>query len=126
MRKWEVISARALRPGWILGPRQDLLIFSGPVILGLGIIAAVAAGPGLDSGLSPWAFAVLIVGCDVSHVYATAYRVYMDPERRRQRQALFLGVPLACFGVGVVLYGCSAMLFCRSWNSLALSSAIAT
>jgi len=89
-----VITENRLRPGWVLGPCRDLLIFTGPV--------------------------VAIVGCDVSHVWATGYRVYFDSERFRRRPGLFIGIPLACFGAGVLLYSGSSLLF---WRVLAYLAA---
>jgi len=96
------------RSGWVLGPWADLLIFSGPVLVGLGLIALAHSGGFLHTPMPPWAFALLIVGCDVSHVWATAFRVYLDPEVFRRRPGLYLGIPLACLGVGILLYSASA------------------
>ena len=92
------------RPGWIVGPRADLLLFGGPVLVAL-LVAAVTWRTGhLHTDLPTWAFALLIVGVDVAHVYSTAFRVYLDRDELTRRPGLYLGVPLACFGAGVALH----------------------
>jgi len=112
--------ADALRPGWILSPRGDLAIFTGPIVAAGALIAYAASRGALDADMPPWMFALLIVACDVAHVWATAFRVYLDPERFRRRRGLFLGVPLACFAGGVVLYGMGADVFWRVLAYLAV------
>ncbi|MEM9801400.1 MAG: hypothetical protein AAGA20_13820 [Planctomycetota bacterium] len=109
-----------LRPGWILGPRADAAIFSGPIVLALALIAYASARGVLHADMPPWMFALLIVGCDVGHVYATAFRVYLDPERFRRRPGLFVGVPLAAFALGVVAYGFGSDVFWRALAYLAV------
>ena len=91
----------ALRPGWILGRRADVAIFTGPILVALGLIAYADSRGVLHAEMPPWMFALLVVACDVGHVYATAFRVYLDPKRFKRRPGLFVGVPLACFGLGV-------------------------
>lgn len=93
-----------LRPGWIVGPRADLLLFGGPV-LAAALVALAAWRTGhLHTELPAWGFALLIVGVDVAHVYSTGFRVYLDSEELRRRPGLYAGVPLACFGVGVAAH----------------------
>ncbi|MEM1452836.1 MAG: hypothetical protein AAF957_22055 [Planctomycetota bacterium] len=109
-----------LRPGWILGRRGDALIFTGPILLALALIAYADARGVLQADMPPWMFALLIVACDVGHVYATAFRVYLDPARFRKRPGLFVGVPLACFALGVMAYGFGANVFWRGLAYLAV------
>lgn len=96
-----------LRSGWILGPRADFLIFSGPVLIALAWIALAHRAGLLHAPMPPWAFALLIVGCDVSHVWATAFRVYLDPDEFARRRSLYLGIPLACLVGGILLHSSS-------------------
>ncbi|MEM9379487.1 MAG: hypothetical protein AAGB93_06000 [Planctomycetota bacterium] len=109
-----------IRPGWILGRLGDALIFTGPILLALALIAYADARGVLYAGMPLWMFALLIVACDVGHVYATAFRVYLDPARFRKRPGLFVGVPLACFALGVVAYGFGGDFF---WRALAYLAA---
>jgi hypothetical protein len=109
-----------VRDGWIFGPRADLAVFAGPVALGLALVALAGRAGALDEPLPPWAFALLIVGCDVAHVWATAFRVYLDPEELRRRMALYLGVPLLALAGGIALHAGSSALF---WRVLAYLAA---
>ncbi len=111
---------KTLRAGWILGPLGDVLIFTGPVVVALGLIAWAWSKGTLHKDMPPWMFAALVIACDVAHVYATAFRVYLDPERFRQRPGLYLGVPIGCFAAGVVAYGFSAAFFWRVLAYLAV------
>lgn len=109
-----------VRPGWILGPWGDLAIFTGPVLAAFALIAYAWSSGSLHKDMPPWMFALLIIACDVAHVYATAFRVYLDPERFKARPGLYVGVPIACFAVGVVAYGFSPAFFWRVLAYLAV------
>ncbi len=105
---------RSLGP-WIWSPAADGLAFVGSAALALAIVAAARlAAPG--QSLPPWAFLVLVVGVDVSHVWSTLYRTYFDPAELRKRPLLYAGVPLACFAAGVALHAVSSGVF---WTALA-------
>ena len=108
------------RDGWLLSPRGDLAVFAGPVVAAGLLVLLLEGVPGRPLGVPPWAFVLLVVGCDVSHVYATAFRTYLDPEERRRRPLLYAAVPLACLAVGVALHLVSAALF---WRALAYLAA---
>ncbi len=108
------------RDGWILSPRADLAMFAGPILLSAGLLFMAHRGGFLHRPVAPWAFALLIVGCDVAHVWSTLFRTYLDPEERARRPGLYVGVPLACFLVGVLLYSVGDMVF---WRVLAYVAA---
>ena len=72
---------KRLGAGWILGPWGDLAIFTGPVLVALALIAHAWSNGTLHKEMPPWMFAALVIACDVAHVYATAFRVYLDPVR---------------------------------------------
>jgi len=109
-----------LKPGWILGPRGDALIFTGPIVVGLGLVWLGQQLGILDTEVPPWAFALLIVGVDVAHVYSTAFRVYLDPEELGRRPGLYLGIPLVCLLGGVLLHTQGADVFWRALAYLAV------
>ena len=109
-----------LRPGWILGPRADFAIFTGPILAAFALILYASARGVLHDDMPPWMFALLIVACDVAHVYATAFRVYLDPVRFKRRPGLYIGVPIACFAIGVLLYSAGPGVFWRVLAYLAL------
>jgi hypothetical protein len=106
--------------GWIVSARGDLAMFLGPVAFaGLLVLLGGALGVPHDE-LPPWAFLLLVVGCDVAHVHATAFRAWLDPAQRASRPGALLGVPLACFVVGLALHRHDALLF---WRVLAYLAA---
>lgn len=113
-------SEAGLRPGWILGARGDALIFTGPILAGLALIYYASSRGILYDEMPVWMFGLLIVACDVAHVYATAFRVYLDPNRFKARPGLFLGAPIACFAVGVALYSMGSDVFWRVLAYLAV------
>ncbi|MFT7678632.1 MAG: hypothetical protein ACI8QC_002626 [Planctomycetota bacterium] len=109
-----------LKPGWILGPRADALAFSGPVIAGLGLVAWAASRGNLHAPISPLLFLILVALIDVGHVYATVFRVYLDPSELRRRPALYLGIPLGVYAGSVLLYAQGPMVFWRVLAYLAV------
>jgi hypothetical protein len=108
----------ALRPGWVISRRADLLVFAGPVLVS-GAIAWAARGSDAD-GVPVWAFLLLVVGCDVAHVWATLFRTYLDPEERARRPALLAVTPLACLAAGACLHAADPRWF---WRVLAYVAA---
>jgi len=100
---------------WLFSRRFDLLVFGGPAIIALIL---VAFGPWLapsgDLPLPMWIFAILIV--DVAHVWSTIYRTYLDKAEFNRRASLYIVVPLSCYVIGFIIYSISATLF---WTLLA-------
>ena len=100
---------------WLVSKRFDLLAFGLPAAIAL---ALVPLGPWLaPTGETPipmWVIAVLLV--DVAHVWSTIYRTYLDGYELRRRPLLYGGVPVAVYGVGVMLAAWSWATF---WTALA-------
>ena len=78
---------------WIISAKGDLLMFGIPVVL-----AAMSLLPLKifhEPQLSFPMFFIAVVAFDVSHVWATIYRVYLDPEERKRRPILYyVSIPL--------------------------------
>ncbi|MCB0486679.1 MAG: hypothetical protein KDC47_10825 [Flavobacteriaceae bacterium] len=74
----------------------------------------------MDQVISPILWLVVVVGIDVSHVYATLFRTYFDRKMREERIALLVFAPLVSFIFGVFLYSHSAMTFWRVLAYLAV------
>lgn len=88
---------------WLFDRRTDLLTFGGSAVLSLGLLAA-AHFTHTDEQESPpllWLFAVLLV--DVAHVWATLFRLYLDPEERRRHRRIAVAVPLGSFAFLLLL-----------------------
>jgi hypothetical protein len=104
---------RDLQAAWIGGRWFDLAFIIAPQLL-------VAVGVLLWSRhlesvreLPVWLWVVLIVGVDVSHVYSTVFRTYLDPRELRRAPNLYRVLPCAVWAVGVVLYSLNSLLFWR-------------
>ena len=108
------------RDGWVFSAREDLAVFAGPLLLAAALCASFAATGRSSADVPPWAFLLLVVGCDVAHVHATLFRTYLDPEERRRRGGLLLAVPLGVLAAGVGLYSASPLAF---WRALAYVAA---
>ncbi len=67
-----------------------------------------------------WLWLLLVVGVDVSHVYSTLFRTYLDREELRQRSGLYTLAPLLAWIVGCLLYRIDGMLFWRVLAYLAV------
>jgi hypothetical protein len=98
---------------WLVSRRWDLVVFGGSAALAF-LLLGVGHFTGVLFGDTPtWAWIGAVVFVDVAHVWATAYRVYLDPEELRRRAGLYAAVPLAAYVFGVLLYSAGATLFWR-------------
>ncbi|MCG3134878.1 MAG: hypothetical protein HMLKMBBP_02286 [Planctomycetes bacterium] len=91
------------RDGWVFSRRADLVVFGGPV----AAAAAITWGHerwGSGDALPPWLFLLLVVACDVGHVWATLFRTYLDPAERGRRGGMLTAVPVLCFVAGALLW----------------------
>ena len=90
--------------GWVFSARTDLAVFGGP-LLASAVVALVAWRTGtLDAEVPPALFVLLVVVCDVGHVWGTLFRAYLDPDERARRGGLLLAVPLGVLAFGVLLH----------------------
>ncbi len=104
---------------WLRSARWDLSWFILPGLLAVALVlglhvAGVIEGPHDD--LPPWAWLATVVAIDVAHVWATLYRVYLDPVERERRALLYTWLPAVVWLAGAVLYACSSGVF---WSVLA-------
>lgn len=105
------------RKPWLHSAPFDLTFL---VLPPLFAALAVLFVPALRAPETPvWAWVVFVVGVDVAHVYASLYRVYLDPRELARRRALYLNVPFACLAAGVLLHRASPLWF---WRALAYAA----
>ncbi|MDT5294654.1 MAG: hypothetical protein QOJ76_1534, partial [Acidobacteriota bacterium] len=86
----EAPALKSRKTWWLFSPRADVCVFGGSALVSL-LLLWVGKGAGVLDGDSPdwtWVPAVLLV--DVAHVYATAFRVYLDKEELKRRASLYL------------------------------------
>ncbi len=70
--------------------------------------------------MSVVSWAVLVMGVDVSHVYSSLYRTYLDPETREHHGTILFLLPFAVLVGCILLYSAGAMVFWRAMAYLAV------
>jgi hypothetical protein len=106
---------------WLVSARWDTAVFGGSAALAF-LLLGFGRSIGLLHGDTPvWTWVATVVCVDVAHVWATGYRVYLDPEEMRRRRGLYLTIPLAAYLFGVLLYSWGAALY---WRVLAYVAVI--
>jgi hypothetical protein len=116
---WAPLDSARSRGSWLVSARWDLAVFGGPALAAFALLLLGWRTGALQGALPVWAWVVTVVFVDVAHVWATAYRVYLDPRERRRRPGLYVGLPVAAYVAGVLLYSGSAALF---WRVLAYAA----
>ena len=107
------------RQPWIQSAAVDISFILAPAVLATLIALGLNTAGHAQAGVSLAAWAVLVIGIDVAHVYSTLYRTYLDPIERRKLSGWLIGIPLATWVVGVLLYTWSATTF---WSVLAYTA----
>lgn len=98
---------------WLFGRRVDLLAFGGSAALAFALLGVGFATGAIHRDAPPWIWLLCVVGVDVAHVWSTLFRVYLDGAELRRRALLYVGLPVAAYLVGLLLYGMSVVFFWR-------------
>ncbi len=106
------VRAPALGP-WLWGPRVDLGVFAGSAAFALACVLGMRVVGIAPGALPAWGWLVFVLGIDVSHVYSTLFRTYLDREELRRHRVRYFVVPLLAYGIGVGLYALGALWFWR-------------
>ena len=107
--------------GWALfSPRLDVAVFLGSAVLSLLAIWVGHLYGFLHRDSPEWTWVVAVLLVDVAHVWSTGFRVYFEPQELRRRPGLYLGTPLLCWLLGVLLYAHGAGTFWRALAYLAV------
>lgn len=105
---------------WLFDRRTDLLAFGGSAAVSVALWALIQV-LGLNEAATPaWGFLVFVVGIDVAHVWATAWRVYLDEQEVLRRRMLYVGGPLLTWVGGVILHATGPGVFWRCLAYLAV------
>src|SRR5215813_7676974 len=105
---------------WLFSRNVDLMVFLGSAVLAL-LLIPVGLRAGVLYGDTPnWAWVPAVLLVDVAHVYATAFRVYLDTGELRRRRRLYLMVPVAGLVAGIILYSRGEIIFWRALAYLAV------
>lgn len=104
---------------WLFGPAVDLAVFGGSALFSAALVLLAPHLGGL--GDTPvWAWALLVLGIDVSHVWSTLFRTYLDIDELRRRPALYAGVPIIAYAIGFTAHQLSPLSFWRLFAYAAL------
>ncbi len=102
---------------WIHKSKTDFWLILFPAFFVLGIVFVFQdwlAKIQDDYSFYTWLF--LIVFIDVAHVYATLFKTYFVKREFKKQKKLFIGLPVICFLIGLVLFGFGSEVF---WSVLA-------
>ena len=105
---------------WIVSSRFDLVFIVGPALFITALVLGFQDIILKTKDVPPWIWMLLIVGVDVSHVYSTIFRTYLDKEELQKRQALYFLAPLTAWIVGCFLYSIDGLVFWRVLAYLAV------
>lgn len=102
-----------MRQPWIHSAFVDGVFIIGTPFFVVTATLIFSAYFGQPDSMTFLSWAILVMGVDVSHVYSTIYRTYLDRETM-QRHGLFLFLlPFAVLIVCIVLYSFGALVFWR-------------
>lgn len=108
------------RAWWLFSPGVDVAVFLGSAAAALAALWLGARAGVLDGESPQWAWIPAVLLVDVAHVYATAFRVYFDPEELKRRLWLYVLVPVVALALGVALYSEGELVFWRTLAYLAV------
>lgn len=117
MRSSRVAGAKpglfAAQGPWLFGRATDLIAFGGSALLSFVALAVGVATGVLDRDIPDWVFFACIVAVDVAHVWCTLFRVYLDGAEVKRRPLVYLGLPVALYGVSVLFHAAGSLVFWR-------------
>lgn len=105
---------------WLFSAPVDLAVFLGSALFSLFALWIGYWLGILNSDTPDWAWVPAVLLVDVAHVWATAFRVYLDPSEFQRRPLLYTLVPVAGLIIGVALYSQGALVFWRVLAYLAV------
>ncbi|MBL4710583.1 MAG: hypothetical protein JKY48_19315 [Flavobacteriales bacterium] len=100
---------------WLFGKYKDLTILYLPVWL-VWIVLFFLSDSVLQSEVPLWVWVVFILGIDVSHVWSTIFRTYLDKEEFKNHRLVLLLAPLVSF---ILLFGIARESTLLFWQLLA-------
>ncbi|EKT3965522.1 hypothetical protein NTJ12_000557 [Flavobacterium psychrophilum] len=106
-----------MKQTWIHKPLTDSVFILSPPFVILAIIVVFQKQlVVIENHYSFYTWLFLIVFIDVAHVYATLFKTYFVASEFQKRKKLYLGLPLLCLGIGMVLFAFGSTVF---WSVLA-------
>ncbi len=97
---------------WIFSKRYDLICLFIPV-WGVWLVMFCLPTTWITMDVPVWAWVIFVLGIDVSHVWSTLFRTYLDREEFEQHRKLLILAPVLAFLVAVAISAISMTLFWR-------------
>lgn len=104
-----------MKSNWLFGKHADLLVLFTPVWV-CWLISFLLPERLLIADIPLWVWVTIVVGIDVSHVWSSIHRTYLDKEEFKNHRALFIAAPILSFAISFGLASISIDLF---WRCLA-------
>lgn len=102
---------------WIHKSKTDFWFILFPAFFVLGIVLLFHEWlQKIQEDYSFYTWLFLIVFIDVAHVYATLFKTYLVKAEFKRRKKLYIGLPIICFLIGLLLFGFGSIVF---WSTLA-------
>ena len=107
--------ANSLGPNsqWIQSRPFDTACILAPTIIPALLVLLFPSWFSAHSQVSLGAWVALVLLVDVSHVYSTLFRTYLDKEEFEKRRSLYIMVPVMAWVAGCVLYSTGDLVFWR-------------
>ncbi len=97
---------------WLFSRKTDLWVLFAPVWL-TWVISFLLPDSVIQADFSLWVFVIVIIGLDVSHVWSTIFRTYLDKDEFRNHRTLLILSPILAFLFSFTLASISFHLFWR-------------
>lgn len=108
------------KQNYLYTPWSDWLFIIAPPFICLAIVFVCAPYFSLHHEVEPFHWLILVMMVDVSHVYSTIYRTYLDPDMRQNHKLLLYGIPLVVWVAGIIMYLFGDLMFWRIMAYLAV------
>jgi hypothetical protein len=100
---------------WLFGKYKDLFILFIPVWI-IWIVLFFLPNSFLQNDVPLWIWAVFILGIDVTHVWSTLFRTYLDKEEFKNHKTVLILAPIIAF---ILLFGIAREAITYFWRVLA-------
>lgn len=97
---------------WIFSKTRDLIWLFIPVWL-CWFVAFVLPSEWLNQKTPLWVWVIFVLGIDVSHVWSTLFRTYVDKEEFRNHRKLLVFGPVVAFLIALAIASVSITVFWR-------------
>lgn len=104
-----------MRKTWLFSRPIDLLVLGFPVWL-IWLVCFLLPKNVIETELALWVWVVFVLGIDVSHVWSTIFRTYLDKEEFSNHKKLLIYTPVICLFLFFLIANISTGLF---WSVLA-------